>query len=268
MSGGARVAVVGHVEFVDFIAVDHLPAAGEVVHDRRAFQRAGGGGGVAAGMLAETGATVELFTAFGDDDHGRRAVEQLTTAGVAVSAVLRAGTPTRRAITLLAGGERSIVTIGARLAPSGSDDLPWGRLDEADGVYFTAGDAGALAHARRARVLVATPRAGAVLATGPRLDALIYSTGDPDEAALARDAESRARYVIATEGADGGHWWGESSGRWAAAKPPGPVRDSYGCGDTFAAVVALALGTGATIAEATALAAQWAALVLTRDGAP
>ena len=107
-----------------------------------------------------------------------------------------------------------------------------------------------------------------MLESGPRLDALIYSAGDPYETALAERYADRSRFVIATQGADGGRWWGESSGGWDAVPPPGPVRDSYGCGDTFAAVVALALGAGSTVAQATALGACWGALVLTRDGAP
>ena len=60
--------------------------------------------------------------------------------------------PTRRAVTLLKdGGERTIVTIGERLNPHGSDDLEWELLHSTDGVYFTAGDGGALQHGRDAR---------------------------------------------------------------------------------------------------------------------
>jgi len=56
-------------------------------------------------------------------------------------------------------GARTIVTIGQRLEPLGSDKLDWDRLAQAQGVYFTAGDVSALEQARRADVLVATPRA-------------------------------------------------------------------------------------------------------------
>ena len=40
----AHVAVVGHVELVEFISVPRLPAAGEVLHGQAAFERAAGGG--------------------------------------------------------------------------------------------------------------------------------------------------------------------------------------------------------------------------------
>jgi len=276
---GARVAVVGHVELVEFLVVSSLPRAGSVSHAQEAFERAGGGGGVAAGVLAELAAEVELFTALGDDPVGRRAQEQLRARGVTVHAALR-DRPSRRAVTLLErGGERTIVTIGERLAPHGEDPLPWERLAEADAVYFTAGDAAALRRARQARVLVATPRAGAALAGGPRLDALIWSARDAHESELAAAVKSRARVLIATDGERGGRWWqakrpaGASDspteeGRWEAVSPPGPIHDTYGAGDAFAAAVAHALGAGCALPDAIAFGAQWGARMLTRRGAP
>jgi ribokinase len=210
------VAVVGHVEFVEFLMVERLPRAGEILHATEAFTRAAGGGGVAAAVLAELGGKVELFCALGDDQIGRAARAQLEERGVRVHAALRAQ-PTRRATTLLErAGERAIVTIGDRLAPVGADPLPWERLTRADAVYFTAGDAEALRKARQARVLVATPRAGAELASGPRLDALVWSARDQHERALAERVRDRARLLVATEGAEGGHW------SIAADAPPTP----------------------------------------------
>ena len=47
-----RVAVVGHVEWVDFIPVERMPRRGEVVHAQGGFARAAGGGGVVAVVLA------------------------------------------------------------------------------------------------------------------------------------------------------------------------------------------------------------------------
>src|SRR5207248_8834769 len=43
-----RMAVVGHVEWVDFIRVPRHPLAGEVLHAPSSFARAAGGGGVVA----------------------------------------------------------------------------------------------------------------------------------------------------------------------------------------------------------------------------
>jgi ribokinase len=265
--GRIRVAVVGHVEFVDFIAVPHLPAAGELVHAETSFARAAGGGGVASAVLAELGAEVDFFCALGDDDLGARAAAELTERGVRVHAAWRAQ-PTRRAVTLLEpAGERTIVTIGERLEPRGDDDLEWERLHGADGAFVTAGDVAALVRARAARVLVASPRARATR-HGPALDALVFSAHDRDEAAWAAEAGDRARLLVATDNGRGGSWTGESEGTWAPVEPPGAIVDSFGCGDTFVAALTFGLASGMTIADAAGLGAQWGARALTYAGAP
>jgi ribokinase len=263
------VAVVGHVEWVDFIPVTRLPRGGEVVHARGGFARAAGGGGVVAAVLAELGADVDFFCALGHDAQGHAAAEQLSDRGVRVHAAWR-DEPTRRAVTMLEdGGERTIVTIGERLAARGTDELEWDRLRDADGAYFTAGDAGAFTRARQARVLVASPRGRAALrGNGAPIDALVYSGRDRDEGEWANAVAARARLLVATNGAEGGRWWGESTGSWPAVEPPGEPRDSYGCGDSFAAAFTFGLARGASVAEAAALGAAWGARCLTRAGAP
>jgi ribokinase len=264
-----RVAVVGHVEWVDFVSLERFPREGEVVHAKQAFSRAAGGGSVVAAVLAELGAEVDFYTALGRDPHGEAAANELRSRGVNVHVAWRTE-PTRRALTLLeGGGERTIVTIGARLAPGGEDDLDWSRLKHAAGAYFTAGDAGALAHARQATVLTASPRARHTLdGDGPQLDAIIFSARDQDESDWARRAEHRARLLVATEGAGGGRWWGDSEGRWRAIAPPEKPKDAYGCGDSFAAGFTFGLASGAGVGEAAELGARCGARALTKVGAP
>jgi sugar/nucleoside kinase (ribokinase family) len=160
------------------------------------------------------------------------------------------------------------VTVGERLEPRGEDDLGWERMGETDGVYFTAGDPGAIEAARCARVLVASPRGRHTLASGPTVDALVYSRSDPDESRWARQLEDRACLVVETRSAEGGAWWGEASGSWEAVRPEGPIKDSYGAGDSFAAAFTLGLAEGRSVAEAAALGAQAGARMLTRRGAP
>jgi ribokinase len=260
---------VGHVEWVDFVPIARLPRQGEVLHAEGAFARAGGGGSVAAAVLAELGAEVDFFCALGDDALGRSAAEQLSERGVTVHAAWREDEPTRRALTLLEGdGERTIVTVGDRLEPRGEDDLDWACLGRMDGVYFTAGDLQAIEHAREASVLTASPRGRATLAQGPRIDALVFSRSDPDESQWARQLEDKARLLVETRGAEGGVWWGESEGSWRAVAPKGPIRDAYGAGDSFAAAFTLGLAEGRTVAEAAALGAEVGARMLTRRGAP
>jgi len=267
-----RLAVVGHIEWVDFLWLDGYPAEGQVAHAVEWNARAGGGGGVAAAVLADMGCSVDFFTSLGADANGRAACDQLTERGVSMHVAWREPTMTRRAITYFsARGERTIVTIGERLAPRGDDGLDWDRLANTDGVYFTAGDPGALAHARAARVVTATPRGREALiddAGGPVLDALVFSEHDVDETEWAQRLTSRTRLMVATAGEAGGRWWGASEGSWQAAPLPGPPRDSYGCGDSFAAAFTAGLARGDSVAEAAALGAQWGARALTRPGAP
>ena len=264
-----RIGVVGHVEWVEFLPVPHLPVQGKILHARDSFVRAGGGGAVAAGMLAELGAEVDFFCALGQDADGRAAVAQLEDRGVRVHVAWR-DRPTRRAVTFLdLDHERTIVTLGERLEPRGADHLDWDRLKDAGGVYFTAGDDDALRLAHASPYVVASPRARNVLrAEGAWLYALVFSEGDEDESAWARRVASRARLLVATEGARGGRWWGESEGRWKAAPLLGPPRDTYGCGDSFAAAFTFGLGRGDGIADAAKLGAEAGALALTRVGVP
>jgi ribokinase len=264
-----RVAVVGHIEWVDFVPVERFPLPGEVVHARGTFAKAAGGGGVVAGVLAQLGAEVDLFTALGRDWHGQAAVSQLSEHGVNMHVAWREQL-TRRAVTLLEpDGERTIVTLGERLEPAGDDALEWGRLGDADGVYFTAGDPDALKRARAGRVLVVSPRARAALeAEGPAVDAFVFSSRDRGEGDWAARAADRTSLFLATDGANGGRWWGESEGAWSAAELPGEPRDAYGCGDSFAAGFTLGLSRGLSVPDAAALGASAGARCLTRSGAP
>jgi ribokinase len=266
--GGPRVASVGHVEWVQFARVEHVPRAGEVEHAREPFEEPAGGGAVAAVQLARLAGGARLLTALGEDQVGARSLARLGELGVDVGHVARTA-PTRRAVTLTDDRrERTIVTFGERLEPRGEDPLPWAELERTDAVYFTAGDLGALGAARAARVLVASPRARHALGHGVPIDALVYSAEDEIEREAARSAEADARLVVLTEGARGGTYRTHDgrSGGWAAADPPGAPVDSYGCGDSFAAGFAYGLGAGMGVDGALALAARCGAYCLTGRG--
>ena len=167
----ASLAVVGHVEWVEFAHVDHVPRAGEVVHARDSFEEPAGGGAVAAVQLARLGGAAVLFTSLGEDEHGRRAATRLGALGVEVRASI-GHVPTRRALTFVDdAGERTITTIGARLEPSFHEHEDRRRLEGMRATYFTAGDLEALRAARAASaVLVASPRAQHALGHGVALD--------------------------------------------------------------------------------------------------
>ncbi len=264
-----KVAVVGHVEWVQFARVPHVPSAGEVVHAREPFEEPAGGGAVAAVQLARLAGSSTLLTAFGGDRLGRRSAARLGELGVHVHAAERPE-PTRRAITLVDdAGERTITTLGPRLEPAGADHgLPWEDLQRMDAVYFTAGDLDALKGARRARFLVATPRALHALGHGVELDALVLSEEDAIERRAAERAREEAELLVLTEGRRGGTYRERSggSGRWTPVPAPGELADSYGCGDSFAAGLTYGLAAGMGTAEALSLAARCGAVCLTGRG--
>jgi ribokinase len=259
------VAVVGHVEWVEFARIEQMPRAGEIVHAWETWAQAGGGGAVAALQLKELAGDAILFTALGEDDLGNQVLDELTALGLTVHAS-RGGDQRRAFCHVDENGERTITVIGEKLRPRGDDgDLPWEELARADAVYFVSGDNAALQQARRARVLVATARELGTLKVGSvELDALVGSGDDEGERYQSGDLEPPPRLVVSTAGVLGG--WAQPGGPYKAAAPTGTIEDSYGCGDCFGAGLTFALGRGDDIADALAIAARCGAGALTGRG--
>jgi ribokinase len=261
-----RVGVVGHIEWVEFARVDAVPRPGEIVHAFDRWEEPAGGGAVAAVQLARLAGSCVLFTALGSDELGRRSRAELSRLGVDVRAIPEAE-PTRRAFTFVdETGERTITVLGEKLRPRGGDSrLPWRELAGLDAVYFVSGDAHALRHARAARVLVATARELATLREGAvALDALVGSGEDDAELYRPGDLDPPPRIVVTTSGGLGG--WVQPGGPFRPAALPGPVVDTYGCGDCFAAGLTFALARGDAVEEAVAVAARCGAAVMTGQG--
>ena len=264
-----RVAVVGHVEWVEFVRVDHVPVPGEIVHASETWQEPAGGGAVAAVQLARLAGECLFLTALGDDELGQKAARELQDLGVRVEAAWRPEPQRRAFVHLDAVAERTITVIGERMGPYGDDPLPWGELADADAVYFTAGDADAVRRARAARSLVATTRALEALApAGVELDVLVRSARDPGERYEAGELEPPPRFVAQTDGAAGGslHAADGTETRWIAAPLPGPPVDAYGAGDSFAAGLTYALGNNLSPEEAVDFGARCGAAVITGRG--
>lgn len=263
-----KAAVVGHVEWIEFMRVSKVPTAGEIVYANEWWEAPGGGGSVAAMQLLKLARGCSFFTALGDDDIGRRAHRELLELGLEVHAVFRPR-PTRRGVTHVdATGERTITVVGERMAPLASDPLPWKQLEDVDGVYFTAGDAGALRAARGARVLVATSRIMPLLKEASvGLDALVGSALDPSEAYRSGELRPQPRLVVRTEGGRGGTFkTGAQREHFAAPQVPGPIVDHYGAGDSFAAGLTFALARQLSPQEAVEFAARCGAAALTGRG--
>jgi len=264
-----RAAVVGHVEWIEFGRVDHVPAPGEIVHVTESWQEPGGGGAVAAVQLAKLAGESTLYVALGDDEIGHRAKRELEELGVRVEAAFRPEPQRRGYVHVDAAGERTITVIGDRMGPRADDLLRWELLDETDSVYFTAGDAGAVRQARRAGTVVASARGLETLAAaGLELDVLVASGKDPGERYEPGDLEPAPRFVVRTAGPSGGEYEtrGGERGRWEATPLPGPISDLYGCGDSFAAGLTYGMGAGMPIGEALHLAARCGAACATGRG--
>ncbi len=264
-----RVAVVGHVEWAEFVRVERLPRAGEIVHARKSWEGAGGGGAVAAVQMLRLAGDALFLTALGDDPLGRRAEVELRAAGIRVAVAWRPEPQRRVFVHVDDAGERTITVCGPRLVPRRSDALPWDELARCDAVYLTAADADGVRAARAARVLTATPRARPAIAdAGVAFDALIGSAHDTSERYEPGSLVPEPRWVVRTEAAAGGSYVGADgvTGRWRAERPSGPLVDSYGAGDSFAAALTFALGASQPLGEALALAARCGAEALTRRG--
>jgi ribokinase len=262
-----QLAVVGHVEWVEFARVDHPPAPGEIVHALETWEEPAGGGAVAAVQLANLAGSCLLFTALAEDELGRRSREELEAHGVTVHAGHAPGTQ-RRALTHVdEAGERTITVLGEKLRPSGEDgSLPWEELRRCAAVYFVSGDVAALRAARHCPVLVATARElSTVRRAAVEVDVLVGSGEDAAERFESGELEQEPHIVVTTAGGLGG--WIRPGGPFRAAPLPGPVSDAYGCGDCFAAGLTYGLARGDPVDEAVALAARCGAEVLTGRGA-
>jgi ribokinase len=264
-----RIAVIGHVEWNAFASADRPLQAGGIYHFEDTVEDVGGGGGVSARVLPGLGADTRFYTALAGDQEGRDSARILREDGVDVQAADRPGRQNRALIVVEPAGERTILVLGPNEHPTLDDPLPWDDLAGFDAVYFTGDDPRTLQAARRARKLVVTARRlASLIESRVEADVLLGSIRDPaeiiDEAVLPVPPHA----IVRTDGANGGVWTDRDgrSGRWATAPVPGPVVDTYGAGDSFAAALTLGLALGEDVPEAAARGAAAAAEQLTRRG--
>ena len=242
--GNLKFAVIGHVEWVNFIKVDYFPKAGLITHSKRSLEMPAGGGAVIAKTLSEiTNGEVHFFTSLGNDFYGNQTKKIFEGMGINLHIAWR-NSPTRKGVSLVDNsGERSITIIGDRLAPSSKDNLNWHLLNQMDGIFITAGDKEIFKIARSCQTLCSTPRAGIKTINESQifLDALIGSNLDPDEFFSLSDLINIPKLIIKTEGKDGGFLI--PGGRYKAIHNKSPIVDSYGCGDSFAAGIIFGLAS-------------------------
>ena len=234
--GNLNFAVVGHIEWINFLKVDQLPKPGVITHSEKSLEFPAGGGSIIAKILSElTLNQIHFFTALGNDDYGNRCFKILSSMGIKLHVAWR-DKPTRRGFSMIdSQGERAITVIGERLAPNYKDNLDWNILKKMDGIFITASDSAIFKMARSASILCATPRVGLKTINNANvlLDVLIGSNLDPDEVFSFSELTVKPKYTIKTEGENGGIIF--PGGRYKALKNNELKIDSYGCGDSFAA---------------------------------
>jgi len=263
-----KLAVIGHIEWVTFLKVDHLPLAGQISHAKGCFEEAAGGAAVAAVQMARLiNGPVDLITSLGKDTYGEKCYERLTKLGINLKVAWREK-PTRKAISLIRkDGERAITVIGERLQPIASDDLPWSEMKSYDGIFVTATDKEGLKHARKANFLAATPRTGknTLEISKVKINALIGSGIDPGEKINFEDLLPKPDIYIATEGKLGGKIYPQEY-KYKSIKPSSKEIDSYGCGDCFAGAVTTALSAKLNLDQAIKIGAYCGAECSTHYG--
>ena len=234
--GNLNLAVVGHVEWINFLKVDQLPKPGVISHSEKSLEYPAGGGSIIAKTLSElTLNQIHFFTALGNDDFGDRCFKILSNMGIKLHVAWR-DKPTRRGFSMIdSQGERAITVIGERLAPNYRDNLDWSILKKMDGIFITASDSEIFKIARSASILCTTPRVGIniINKSNVSLDGLIGSNLDPGEEFSFSELLVKPKYTIKTEGEKGGIIF--PGGRYEALKNKERKVDSYGCGDSFAA---------------------------------
>ena len=242
--GNLNFAVVGHVEWINFLKVDQLPKPGVISHSEKSLEYPAGGGSIIAKILSELSLNqIHFFTALGKDDYGDKCFKILSSMGIKLHVAWREK-PTRRGFSLIdAQGERAITVIGERLAPNYKDKLDWDILKKMDGIFITASDSEIFKMARLASILCTTPRVGldVINKSNVFLDGLIGSNLDPGEVFSFSELSLKPKYIIKTEGENGGLIF--PGGRYEALKNKKLKIDSYGCGDSFAAGILYGLAS-------------------------
>ena len=263
-----KLAVIGHVEWVTFLKVDQLPLAGEISHAKDYFEEAAGGAAVAAVQMARLiNGPVDLITSLGNDNYGEKCYERLTELGLNLKVAWREK-PTRKGISLISkDGERAITVIGERLQPVASDNLPWGDMQNYDGIFVTATDNEGIRLARGAKFLSATPRTGkqTLKNSKVKINALIGSGLDPGEKINLEELEPKPDMYISTKGKLGGTIFPENI-KYKSIKPSSKEIDTYGCGDCFAGAVTTALSAKLNLEQAINIGAYCGAECSTHYG--
>jgi ribokinase len=213
-------------------------------------------------QIARLNGSCLFFTVVGNDELGKKSIEQLRANSVEVYAQTVDDQPTKTIAVHIDENNERTITVAGNLRPSGQDtSLPWDKLAEMDAVYFVSGDIEALKYAIRSKALTSIARVLPLIKqSNVQLDALLAS-----ERYKPGDINPEPKSVITTQGGSGGYL--ENGIRYRAeAVSPENIVDFYGCGDSFAAGVTYGLANR-EIHTALAISAHAGATAAQRRGA-
>ncbi len=276
------VAVVGSANLDIVVQSPRRPVGGETILGSSLVETPGGKGANQALAAARVGATA-FIGQVGADAAGEQLLATLAGAGIDVTHLRIAGTPTGRAyITLTPDGENSIIVLPLANAALRTEHVLASLEALRPAVVLTQleippGAVAATADwcARRGARFILNPSpvgpvAEQVLAVADPLIVnqgeaqAILGTGSDDNDDLARRLLARARSVVVTAGPEGAVVAADG----AAARIPGArvtVVDTTGAGDTFAGTLAAHIAAGSSLASAARLANAAAARIIQLD---
>lgn len=276
------VAVVGSANLDIVVQSPRRPVGGETILGSSLVETPGGKGANQAFAAARVAGTA-FIGQVGSDGAGEQLLATLAGAGIDVTHLRIAGTPSGRAyITLTPDGENSIIVLPLANAELRTEHVLASLEALRPAVVLTqleipsdVVEATADWCARRGARFILNPSpvgpvAERVLAVADPLIVnqgeaqAILGTGSDDNDDLARRLLARARSVVVTAGPDGAVVAEDGD----TARIPGarvPVVDTTGAGDTFAGTLAAHLAAGSGLASAARLANAEAARVIQLD---
>ena len=107
-----KIAVVGSINMDQTVIADRIPLKGETLFGSSINYIPGGKGANQAVAMAKLGAEVEMFGCVGNDDNGKKVVENLNNNGVKTNNIkVIDGVPTGLAIITLGDNDNTIVVV-------------------------------------------------------------------------------------------------------------------------------------------------------------
>lgn len=107
-----KIAVVGSINMDQTVIADRIPLKGETLFGSSINYIPGGKGANQAVAMAKLGAEVEMFGCVGNDDNGKKVVENLKNNGVKTNNIkVIDGVPTGLAIITLGDNDNTIVVV-------------------------------------------------------------------------------------------------------------------------------------------------------------